>query len=147
MTGKKKNTLALDTKGFEQLVTKLEGLGGNVKVTVTKALENAGEKIGEDTAEAIQKPNLPAQGKYSTGDTEKSVIRKPKARWSGTEAEIGVGFDYSKPGAGGLLITGTPKMQPDYKLQKIYKQKAYMSKVQKMMTDIVTEEIKKKMEG
>lgn len=147
MAGKKKNTLALDTKGFEQLVTKLEGLGGDVKKTVTKALEDAGEKIGDDTVDAIQKSNLPAQGKYSAGDTEKSIIRNPKTRWSGTEAEIGVGFDYSKPGAGGFLITGTPKMQPDYKLQKIYKQKAYMSKLQQKMDDTVTSEIKKKMEG
>ena len=71
----------------------------------------------------------------------------PKVEWSGTVAEVGVGFDYSMPGAGGFLITGTPKMQPNRELNRIYKQKKYMRQIQSDMEAVVADEINKKMEG
>ena len=142
-----RNTLKLELSGFNELVTKLEGLTGDVKKTVTEALARAGETIGKDTAAAVQKPNLPAKGKYSQGETEKAISQKPDVIWSGVQAEIGVGFDYSKPGAGGFLITGTPRMAPDKTLKKMYTTKSYMSKVQSEMADTVQKAIKNKLGG
>lgn len=150
----KRNTLKLNLTGFNELITKLDKLDGDVKEAVTDALEQAGKKIGEDTKKAVQPQCLPAKGKYSKGNTEKSIIMDPKVHWSGSAAETGVGFDYDKPGAGGFLISGrapgkngTPRMAPDYELQKIYKKKAYMSNIQNGMQEVVQKEIKKKMEG
>lgn len=144
-----RNTLKLQLSGFEELLTKLDKLGGDLKKVTTNALEQAGETIEWDTKEAVQKPNLPAKGKYSSKrkDTEKSIVENPKVVWSGTQAEINVGFDYGKPGAGGFLITGTPRMKPDYALQKIYKRKAYMSQIQKDMSEIVNDAIVDRMGG
>ena len=143
----KKNTLNLDTSGIEALITRLEGLGGDVKSAVEDALEQAAETINNDTREAMQTSNLPAGGKYSRGNTLKSIVENPKVSWNGTQAEIGVGFDYSKPGAGGLLITGTPRMKPNAALQQIYKRKTYMSKIQADMAEVVDDYIRQKMEG
>lgn len=143
----KKNTLNLDTSGIEALITRLEGLGGNVKKAVEDALEQAAETINDDTRDAMQISNLPAGGKYSRGNTLKSVIDNPKVTWNGTQAEIPVGFDYSKPGAGGLLITGTPRMKPNAALQQIYKRKTYMNKIQADMAAVVDDYIREKMEG
>lgn len=137
----KRNTLKLDFRGFEELITKLDGLNGDVKNAVTDALEQAGETIGEDTENAVEKANLPAGGEYSKGLTKKSIIKNPKVSWSGTKAEIGVGFDYGKPGAGGFLITGTPRMKPDYELQKIYKRKKYTSAIQNDMANVINDYI------
>lgn len=140
------NTLNLDTKGFDELIEKLDELGADVKKIITDALEQAGETIEEDTLEAVEKSNLPAKGIYSKGITRLSVTRSPKVVWSGSRAEIGVGFDYSKPGAGGYLITGTPKMQPDHALNKMYKGKKYMSDINKDMQEVFMDEIVKRME-
>lgn len=142
-----RNTLKLDLKGFEDLVTKFEGLGGDVQKVVTDALEKAGKTIGDDTVAAVQKNKLPAQGDYSQGETAESVVTNPKVEWSGTMAEIGVGFDYGKPGAGGFLVAGTPRMEPSKELQKIYKQKKYMRQIQDEMAEVVNKEIIKKMGG
>ena len=142
----KKNTLNLELSGFNELVTKLEGMNGNVHKVVTDALMQAAETIEEDTHDAVKKSNLPAKGKYSTGDTEKAIA-KPSVTWSGTVAEVGVGFDYSKNGAGGFLITGTPRMQPERELQKMYKQKKYMKAIQQDMEEVVQDEISRVMEG
>lgn len=141
-----RNTLKLDTKGFEDLVRRFEKLGGNAKEIVGEALERAGDEIEKDTIAAVQRKNLPQKGKFSKGNTERSIVRDSKTTWSGTMAEIGVGFDYSKPGAGGYLITGTPRMQPDRELHKMYKQKAYMRQIQNEMMETVSEKITEEME-
>ena len=60
---------------------------------------------------------------------------------------MGVGFDYAKKGAGGFLISGTPRMRPDYELRKMYKQKTYMRKIQQDMIDVVEDYIVDAMGG
>jgi hypothetical protein len=144
---KRRNTLQINLNAFGELLTKLEGLEGSVEEAVTDAFIQAGETIGADTQDAVANANLPASGKYSRGNTESAVVTNPEMEWSGTIAQIGVGFDYSKPGAGGFLITGTPRMRPDYALQKIYTQKRYMNQIQKDMMEVVQVYIEKKMEG
>ena len=58
--------------------------------------------------------------------------------------EIGLGFDKSKPGAGGFLITGTPKMAPDYKLEDLYVRKRYKNKLVKEIGESLQDEIDKR---
>lgn len=144
-----RNTMQLDLKGFNELITKLDGLGGDIKKATQDALEKAGQKIGEDTATAVQRSNLPAAGKFSQGDTAKTVEENPKVEWSGDTASIGVGFDFSKRGAGGFLIKGyyqnfhgTPRhMAPQPQLNAMYTGKGYMKQIQNEMAKEVTKVI------
>lgn len=142
----RRNILRLDTSGFEELITKLDAVGGGVQKAVTDALLQAAETVRDDTVDAMAAVNLPAQGKYSTGDTMRSIV-EPAVTWSGTVAETPVGFDFSKPGAGGFLISGTPRMQPNPKLEEIYTRKRYMNALQQDMQDVITDYIIDKMEG
>jgi hypothetical protein len=137
----------LNYSEFNELLTKLDGVGGDLKSVVADALEQTAETVEDDTKEAMAKSNMPAGGKYSTGKTEKTIVENARVSWSGTIAEIGIGFDFDKPGAAGFLITGTPRMQPNYALQKIYKRKKYMKDIQQDMADIVMDEIDKKIGG
>lgn len=144
-----RNTMQLDLKGFNELIAKLDGLGGDIKKATQDALEKAGQKIGEDTATAVQRSNLPAGGKFSQGDTAKTVVENPKVEWSGDTASIGVGFDFSKRGAGGFLIKGyyqnfhgTPRhMAPQPQLNAMYTGKGYMKQIQNEMAKEVTKVI------
>ena len=144
-----RNTMQLDLKGFNELITKLDGLGGDIKKATQDALEKAGQKIGDDTATAVQRSNLPAGGKFSQGDTAKTVVENPKVEWSGDTASIGVGFDFSKRGAGGFLIKGyyqnfhgTPRhMAPQPQLNAMYTGKGYMKQIQNEMAKEVTKVI------
>ena len=138
-----RNTLKLDITGIERLLTELDSLGGNVKKTAELALKKAGVQIMNDTVLAVSTPNLPAQGEFSHGYTSESIVHWPKVEWDGNIAWIPVGFDFAKPGAGGFLIDGTPRMNPDTKLRQMYKGKRYMGEIQKMMQDVVWEELKK----
>ena len=127
------NKMKLEIYGFEEMITKLDAVGANVKDFVTESLEAVGEDVGVQTKEALT--NLPAGGKYSTGDTEASVVTNPKVEWQGSVASIGMGFDYMKPGAGGFLISGTPRMRPVQGLVSIYKRKTFWKKMGEGLQD------------
>ena len=142
-----KNTVTLDTSAFDGIIKQIQDLGGDVRGAVDMALEQAAETIREDTYEALEPANLPAGGKYSTGQTRESVITDNKVHWSGSIGWIPVGFDYLAPGAGGFLISGTPKMKPDMALRKMYKPKKYMSEIQNDIKDVLEGELMIKLEG
>lgn len=142
----KRIKLDLEIKGFEELITKLDELGrSDLKPVLSEALEDVGEDIGQRTYEAMDKSNLPAEGKYSTGQTKTTVVRNPKVIWNGSVCEINVGFDKLKPGAGFLLITGTPRMTPVYELEKIYVHNEYKKQVNKWLREALRDAIDKKM--
>lgn len=141
-----RNTLRLDTKGFEEMLRKLDALGGDTRTAVDRMLTTAAKRIAADTEKAMDAANLPAKGKYSTGTTKESIIRDAQVRWNGMVAWVPVGFDFSEPGAGGYLITGTPRMRPDTELNRMYKQKKYMSQIGAEMSDIILTAIANRME-
>lgn len=139
--------LSIEFNGFAEYAEKIDRLGGDLQPIFDKALTQAGETIQADTMAALADTNLPAGGKYSTGDTKASVITNIVVNWLGTVGEMPVGFDKSKPGSGGFLITGTPRMRPDMALNKIYRQSGYSRKIKKQIEDIFQAEVKRLMGG
>lgn len=140
----------IDFSQFASYAEKLDELGADLREITNHMMEDAGQQIAEDTTAAVARGNLPAKGKYSHGETAASIVQNPKVEWSGNVAEIHVGFDHTVPGAGGFLITGTPKMAPDKALQKIYKNNSqlnpsYVKKRQKDMQEYLMREIQARM--
>ena len=134
----KRNQLSLDFQIFERYAEEIDKLGGNLKLVVNDAMQQAGETVAADTLDAVNASNLPAKGIYSRGATAASVIKESEIRveWSGLIAEVGLGFDKTKPGAGGFLISGTPRMKPDYALEDIYARKKYQKQLIKDVFEI-----------
>lgn len=139
---KRKNWISIDMYAFADYADKLDKLGADLKKVLGEAMEEGAAKVEEDVLKAIEPANLPAKGKYSRGKTKESVIKDAKVKWSGSYGEIGVGFDKSKPGAGGWLITGTPKMRPDQELAKIFQSKKYANKI----NDEIKKELQKELD-
>ena len=144
---KASNFLSINFNQFSEYAEQLEKLEASIKDTFTKVMEEEGKKIAEDTIDALAPEHLPAHGKYSKGRTKAAVIREPKVEWSGTVAEMGIGFDQTKPNAGSWLITGTPKMQPDKPLQKIYRSREYERKIVREIDKALQREIDRIMKG
>ena len=149
----RKKGFTLDFSAVEEYAEKLEELGGDmfrIKKVVGGTMEKAAKRIETDTVNALSDAYLPAGGVYSQGDTKRQVVRDAKAEWYGDVAEIGLGFDKTKPGAGGFLITGTPKMRPDAALNDMYSRpkssRGYENQLKKAITDDFFEEVKKVME-
>lgn len=109
--------------GLDRYAEQINALNGDLKSIVSDALEQAADDPTADTIEGVKKKNLPAKGEYSTGETAETVIKHPTVTWAANIGTIGIGFDKEKYGAGTLLITGTPRMQPARKLADIYTSK------------------------
>ena len=144
---KRKNSINIDFSCFATYAEKLDRLGANLQDVIGNAMEDAGKKVADDTEKAMAAGNLPAGGMYSTGATENSIIKDPKVEWHGSVGEIGLGFDKTKPGAGGFLITGTPKMRPDAALAEIYSGKRYENTIRKQIKSDLQREIDQRMGG
>lgn len=143
------NTIKLDTRLFEGILQQLEAIGGDVKEAVTASLGKVSGKITEDTLRALEPANLPAGGKYSRtpSRTRESVVQNPEVQWDGMTGWVPVGFDFAKPGAGGYLITGTPRMRPDAELNRMFRQKRYMYEMHREVSDVIMEFIDEKLTG
>lgn len=143
----RKQMIYIDFSNFAEYAEKLDLLGANLKDVFSKAMEEAAEKVQQDTIAALSKANLPAGGQYSQGDTEDAVINDLRPKWEGNVGEVGLGFDKTKPGAGGFLITGTPKMRPDYALEQIFGTRRYETEIKKTIEKALQREINRIMGG
>lgn len=144
---KRKSFISIDFSNFEAYAEELDHLGADLQKIFNDVMEQEAETVQEDTLEALSSSNLPARGRYSKGFTKQSVDTHPRVEWSGSIGEIGLGFDKSKRGAGGFLITGTPKMQPDYALQTIYGRKKYETDIIKSIMEYLQAEIDSRIGG
>ena len=144
-TKRRKNYINIDFSAFERYAEQLENLDADLVPVFTKAMELAGKKVAEDTQTAVQAANLPAAGNYSRGTTKESILNDPRVSWSGYLGTLPLGFDKTKPGAGGYLITGTPFMRPDYALEKIYGTKGYERQIRKQIEQSLQEAIDERM--
>jgi hypothetical protein len=110
---KKKN--GFDTTALLKYAERLDELGGSdaLKRATTAGMTQAKKEINRQVTAAMQTGNLPAGGKYSTGDTLDSLDENLGVTWQGDVASLPVGFDMSKSGITSILLMhGTPKMQP-----------------------------------
>lgn len=147
---KRKTAFSIDFTPVEEYAAKLEELGGDrvkIEKVIAGTMEKAAKQVEEDTIKALDDANLPAKGEYSKGTTKDQVIKSPQAEIKGSVITIGMGFDKTKAGAGGFLITGTPKMQPDQALADIYStpkaSRSYANRLKKEITKDFFEEVNK----
>lgn len=143
----RRNQFGLDFSQFEEFAEELDGLGADLQEIFTDIMEQTAQSVDEDTAEAMDSKNLPAKGKYSRDKTIKTIITNPKVRWSGTKGSVGYGFDKTKPNAGSYLITGTPRMQPNYKLEDIFVRKKYKNRMVRDIMEYFMAEIESRVGG
>lgn len=135
-----RNKIGLQVEGFEDYMSKLDEIGGSqaMKRGVESALKASKQYVNPLINQAMT--NLPAKGKYSTGDTKQSIDTDMKVDWEGQTASIKVGFDFQKSGMKSIyLMYGTPKMSP----VKGLKATIYGSKTKKQIAELQGEALNK----
>ena len=141
----RKQCLSLDYSALDDYIERLRAIEADVDQVVADALEKAAEKVQEDTLKALEPSKLPAKGAFSQGDTKKAVLKDVKAEKTRQYVEIPLGFDKTKPGAGGLLITGTPRMRPALALERIYGSRKYQTDITNEIRQELDKAIKERM--
>ena len=137
----KKNKLTVDFSNFEEYAEKLDRLGGDLKATTEKALQES-----KDYVTANIERDMKAHNK--TGRTERSIMDEAKVGWSGTMASVDVGFNIAHGGLASIfLMYGTPKMAKDQRLYDDVYGNATKKKIKEIQEKIFADAIRKAMEG
>lgn len=136
-----KNKIGLHFDGWEDYIAKLDEIGSTPAMQdgVEEALIEAKKIVLPKVKNAIKK--LPANSKYSTGKTEKSINEELKVEWDGLfSASIDVGFNFDESGDTSIfLMHGTPRMSPVPNL----KSAIYGAKTQKEVAKVEKEALNK----
>lgn len=109
-----KNSMSLDFSDFEKLADKLEKLAGDEALSrgIEAGMKAAKADMDKDIKKAMQKSNLPAKGKYSTGKSLEAMIKGCEIEWSGSTASVNAGFDRTISITPIYLMNGCPKYPP-----------------------------------
>lgn len=140
----------INFKGFEDYMAKLDEIGNTQAMQrgVESALKSAKNLVNPKIKQAMAKGNLPAGGKYSTGDTLKSLDEDMTVEWEGMKAYIKVGFDFKKSGLKSIfLMYGTPRMKPVPGLKDAIYGNKTKKEVEKAQIEALNKTIKRIMEG
>jgi HK97 gp10 family phage protein len=136
-------TMGIQIDGFDRILKELDRLEADTKEVAEKALKKTFDIVQKKTESGMQKQNLPAKGRYDSGETRKAIIQRPEVSWSGDTASVDVGFDL-KQDAGFVsifLMHGTPKMKPDKKLYDAFYAKKTKDEIIQAQEDIYYSEI------
>ena len=143
-----RNKIGLQVKGFDEYMAKLDEIGGSKAMQrgVESALIASKKYVNPLLESAMAK--LPAGGKYSTGDTKKSIDRDMSVDWQGMTATIKVGFDLKKSGLTSIfLMYGTPKMSPVSGLKAAIYGNKTQKEIAKLQGEALDKVIQRIMEG
>lgn len=131
-----KNKIGLQFDGLENMIASLEKAQADVKEAVGDTLKASKDFVTDALVRDTTKANLPAKGKYSTGELAKSIDKNNSVKWQGLTAETNVGYDFKKSGLTSIMVLyGTPKMK---KSQKLYND-LYGSATKKKLAEVQQE--------
>lgn len=145
-----RNKIGLQVKGFEEYMAKLDEVGGSgaMKRGVESALRASKQHVNPKIDKAMADANLPAGGKYSTGDTKQSIDQDMSVDWQGMTATIKVGFDFKESGLTSIfLMYGTPKMPPVAGLKAAIYGAKTKKELEAIQAEALDKVIKRIMEG
>lgn len=140
-----KKKFQLEFEGWEELAEQFRDLGGDTKELTEKVLKATHEYITPKIHEKMQTSNLPAQGKYSQGNTKKQIIDDVNIEWTGTSATVDVGFSLDKGITPIFLIYGTPTMNAAKGLKNVIYGTQTKNEVAEIQEKIFVDEINRRL--
>ena len=137
----------LEFDGLEEMIDQFNELGADIIPVATKALEATHAYITPKIHEKMSKSNLPAQGKYSTGQSESQIIDEPNVQWNGYVGAVDVGFSLDETFIPIFLINGTPDMNPVKGLKSTIYGKKTKEEIADIQQEIFVSELEKVING
>lgn len=123
MAKKRKN--GFDTSALLKYAERLEAAGGTAALqrAVEGGMKSTKQEVNKQVAVAMQPSNLPAGGKYATGETMEHLNEDMAVNWEGNMARMKLGFNLQDAGLVSIfLMYGTPKHAPAAGLREALKE-------------------------
>ncbi|MBC9722086.1 MAG: hypothetical protein H9W82_12500 [Lactobacillus sp.] len=141
--GKRKAELKI--KGMDELIAKFEKMSkGALEPAMTEGLKDVQNYLNERLDKTLVNAKLPAQGKYSTGDTKKSIVRDQVVTKENDSISIKLGFNLKESGLTSIyLMYGTPRMAPAKGLHAVFNGAKSRREAKEIFEQRVQKEIKK----
>lgn len=120
---KRKN--GFDTSALAKYAERLEAAGGaaTIKRAVEGGMKQTKQGTNKQVTAVMQTSNLPAGGKYATGETMQHLNRDMDVSWEGNMARMKLGFNLQDAGLVSIfLMYGTPKHAPVAGLREALKE-------------------------
>ena len=114
-----------DITALEKYADQLQEAGGMaaVKRAVQGGMLATKKHVNAEVTTAMQSGNLPAGGKYSTGDTMGHLNEEMTVDWEGNMARLKLGFNMEGGGITSIfLMYGTPRHAPASGLREALKE-------------------------
>lgn len=114
-----------DITALEKYADQLQEAGGMaaVKRAVQGGMLATKKQVNAEVTTAMQSGNLPAGGKYSTGDTMGHLNEEMTVDWEGNMARLKFGFNMEGGGITSIfLMYGTPRHAPASGLREALKE-------------------------
>nr|DAZ50358.1 MAG TPA: hypothetical protein [Caudoviricetes sp.] len=114
-----------DITALEKYADQLQEAGGMaaVKRAVQGGMLATKKQVNAEVTTAMQSGNLPAGGKYSTGDTMGHLNEEMTVDWEGNMARLKLGFNMEGGGITSIfLMYGTPRHAPASGLREALKE-------------------------
>ena len=114
-----------DITALEKYADQLQEAGGMaaVKQAVQGGMLATKKQVNAEVTTAMQSGNLPAGGKYSTGDTMGHLNEEMTVDWEGNMARLKLGFNMEGGGITSIfLMYGTPRHAPASGLREALKE-------------------------
>lgn len=136
--------MKMDFSGFDQLARNLEALGGDLQKIEEKALEKTFDIVTEKAKAAANKENYPAKGKFSGGDTAKSLVEECKIYYQGTMATVKVGFNIYEGGLQSIfMMYGTPRHMKVQAMYDAFFGKKTLDEVRKAQYEVLFDAVRR----
>lgn len=136
--------LKLDFDGMDKVINRLSKLEKDIKPVTEKALRESHKIVTEKAAESVLRSNLPAHGKFSHGDTARSLRKDAEILWNGSQATVHVGFDISNGGLPSIfMMYGTPRYMKNQKMYNAFYSKRTLDEIKELQARIFYEELRK----
>lgn len=135
----------LKIEGMDELMQKFENMSkGALNQAMTEGLKEIQDYVNERLDKVYVDKNLPAGGKYETGDTKESIVRDRVVEIDYKSMSIKLGFNHKKSGLTSLmLIYGTPRMKPAKGLYAVFNGQKSRREAKEIFENRVQKEIEK----
>lgn len=126
--------------GFEELISKLDSLEGNLKGAVEECLQVSSDIVADELEIAMSKH-------IRSGRTKEAIRKRDEVLWEGTTAEIKVGFSFPEGLASVFLMYGTPRMKKNQEVYNAIYGKKARDKIAKKQEEVLHKAVEDAMRG